>query len=60
MKQETFPILARRCNDRENLKLWREPAMNEKELIKTCNQVYPMGIEGMQEHLKATKSTYPD
>lgn len=32
----------------------------EKSIVRIGTQVYKMGIQGMQEHLKATKSTYPD
>lgn len=29
-------------------------------IVRIGNQVYPMGVQGMQEHLKATKLAYPD
>lgn len=29
-------------------------------LVRSGNEVFPLGVEGMREHLAATKATYPD
>lgn len=37
-----------------------ESYVADTSVVRIGNHVYPMGIQGMKEHLKATKSTYPD
>ena len=32
----------------------------DESIVRIGTHVYQMGVQGMQEHLKATKSTYPD
>ena len=34
--------------------------IDEDSIVRIGNTVYPLGVAGMQEHLKATKKTYPD
>lgn len=32
----------------------------DQSIVRVGEQVYPLGVQGMKEHLKATKDTYPD
>lgn len=34
--------------------------IDESCVVRIGKQVYPLGVKGMQEHIKATKLTYPD
>jgi len=34
--------------------------VSDDSVVRVGNRIQPMGVQGMQAHLKATKSTYPD
>lgn len=59
-------------NEKEIIKIFYEDIITNSKLdeigkyiakesiVRIGEQTYPLGVQGMQEHVKATKTTYPD